>query len=290
MKPQDKYIAKEAFTFPLFSLVCLAFNTYWGCTDGWPVGAIIGTSFFGIITLVYIFKYLCCGRNYLKINADGITYKEWRKTNSLKWFEIAKCSVCYRPSYGGVLFYRELDMALLSETKHQKSISVRLSGKYCRNKSVINAIEQFGGIDIFDEQSSQSQNKYLIGILLLAVATILFIALISCNNRHDITDNYAVFTYGEGLYGESEKDYPIFVSKLGYKDEPSFIANVRHLWWNDSTVVIEQNNDSWWIITAADSRLSYGDQYVGPLSVQRKDSIIYAEKISIEQMKHRNYE
>lgn len=130
----------------------------------------------------------------------------------------------------------------------------------------------------------------MIGILLFAVAAILFIDLISCDNRHDITDNYSVFTYGEGLYGECEQDYPIFVSKLGYKDEPSFIANVRHLWWNDSTVVIEQNSDSWWIITAADSRLSYGNQYVGPLFVQRKDSIIYAEKISIEQMKHRNYE
>lgn len=275
MKQHNRYIAKEVFTFPLFCLVCLAFNIYWGCTDGWQVGAIVGSSFFGIITLVYIFKYLRFGLDFLRIDADGISYKGWSKTTSLKWSEIEKCTVCYRPSYGGVLFYRELDMALLSETKHQKSISVRLSGKYCCNKSVINAIEQFGGIDVFDEQSSQSQNKYLIGILLLAVATIILIALISCDNRHDITDNYAVFTYGEGLYGESDKDYPIFVSKLGYKDEPSFIANVRHLWWNDSTVVIEQNNDSWWIITAADSRLSYGDQYVGPLSVQRKDSIIY---------------
>ena len=99
-----------------------------------------------------------------------------------------------------------------------------------------------------------------------------------------------MFTYGEGLYGESERDYPIFVSKLGYKDEPSYIANVLNVWWNDSAIIIEQNNNYWWIITAADSRLSYGDKYVGPLSEQRKDSIILAEKISIEQMKHKNYE
>lgn len=179
MKQNDSYIAKEAFTFPLFSLVCLAFNTYCGCTDGWPVGAIIGTSFFGIITLVYIFKYLRFGLDFLRIDADGISYKGWSKTTSLKWSEIAKCTVCYRPSYGGVLFYRELDMALLSETKHQKSISVRLSGKYCRNKSVINAIEQFGGIDVFDEQSSQSQNKYLAGILLVVFISIILIFAIS---------------------------------------------------------------------------------------------------------------
>jgi len=188
MKQNDSYIAKEAFTFPLFSLVCLAFNTYWGCTDGWPVGAIIGTSFFGIITLVYIFKYLRFGLDFLRIDADVISYKGWSKTTSLKWSEIAKCTVCYRLSYGGVLFYRELDMALLSETKHQKSISVRLSGKYCRNKSVIEAIKKFGGTGVFDEQSSHSQNKYLIGILLLAVATIILIALISCDNRHDISN------------------------------------------------------------------------------------------------------
>lgn len=112
----------------------------------------------------------------------------------------------------------------------------------------------------------------------------------SCSNRHDMTDNYSVFTYGEGLYGESEKDYPIFVSKLGYKDEPSFIANVRHVCWNDSAIIIEQNNNSWWIVTAVDSQLSYGDKYIGPLSERQKDSIILAEKISIEQMKHRNYE
>lgn len=179
MKPQDKYISKEAFTFPLFCVACLAFNIYWGYTDGWPVGVIIGTSFFGIITLVYIFKYLRFGRDFLRIDADGITYKDWRKTTSLKWYEIVKCTVCYRPSYGGVLFYRELDMALLSETKRQKSIFVRLSGKYCRNKSVINAIEQFGGIGVFDEQSSQSQNKYLARILLVVFISIILIFAIS---------------------------------------------------------------------------------------------------------------
>lgn len=179
MKLRKDYIAKEAFTFPLFCVACLAFNIYWGCTDGWPVGEIVGTSFFGIITLVYIFKYLRFGLDFLRIDADGITYKEWRKTTSLKWYEIAKCTVCYRPSYGGVLFYRELDMTLLSETKHQKSITVRLSGKYCCNKSVINAIEQFGGIDVFDEQSSQSQNKYLAGILLVVFISIILIFAIS---------------------------------------------------------------------------------------------------------------
>ena len=31
-------------------------------------------------------------------------------------------------------------------------------------------------------------------------------AFSSCNDRNDLTDTYSVFTYGEGLYGESEND------------------------------------------------------------------------------------
>lgn len=127
---------------------------------------------------------------------------------------------------------------------------------------------------------------------------VLAILNMSCNNRHDLTENYSVFTYSEGLlftyreglYGESEEDYPVFVSKLGYKDAPPFIANVRQVWWNDSTIIIEQNNDYWWIVTAVDNRLSYGDKYVGPLSVREKDSIMVVEKIRIKQMKHWSYE
>ena len=291
MKSHDCYTAKEAFTFPLIYLVCLAFNIYWGCSDVWPVGAIVGTSFFGIFILVYVFKYFRFGRDYLRIDAYGIAYKEWSKTTSLKWSEIAKCTVCYIQSYGsGSLFYRVLDIILLSEAKRPKSFSVRLSGKYCRNKSVITAIEQFGGSEVYDSQSSHAQNIYLGRIILFAIGLFVLFALLSCNNRHDLTENYSVFTYGEGLYGESEEDYPVFVSKLGYKDEPPFIANVRQAWWNDSIIIILQNNDYWWIVTAVDNRLSYGDKYVGPLSVREKDSIMVVEKIRINQMKHWSYE
>lgn len=183
-----------------------------------------------------------------------------------------------------------LDIILLSEAKRPKSFSVRLSGKYCRNKSVITAIEQFGGSEVYDSQSSHAQNMYLGRIILFAIGLFVLFALLSCNNRHDLTENYSVFTYGEGLYGESEEGYPVFVSKLGYKDAPPFIANIRQVWWNDSTIIIEQNNDYWWIVTAVDSRLSYGDKYVGPLSAREKDSIMVVEKIRIKQMKHWSYE
>ena len=161
---------------------------------------------------------------------------------------------------------------------------------YCRNINVINAIKQFGGSEVYDGQSSHAQNIDLGKIILFAIALILLFALLSCNNRYDLTENYAVFTYGEGIYGESEEDYPIFVSKFGYRNEPQFIANVRQTWWNDSAIIIEQNNDYWWIVTAVDNRLSYGDKYVGPLSVREKDSIMVVEKIRIKQMKHWSYE
>lgn len=179
MKQQDEYIAKEAFTFPLFCLVCMAFNIYWGCIDGWPVGAIIGTSFFGIITMCYIGKYLRLGRNYLKIDADGIEIKDWRRITTLKWSEIKKCEIYYKSSYvSAVLFERELFIVAKSDNKREQHIFVCLSGKYCRNKSVIEAIERFGGKDVYDCQSSHRQNKYLAGILLTTLIGIVLVFII----------------------------------------------------------------------------------------------------------------
>ena len=180
MKQQNRYIAKEAFTFPIVCLVCLAFNVYWGCADGWPVGAIISTSFFGIITICYVGKYFRCGRNYLKIDADGIEVKDWNKITTLNWSEIKKCEVYYRSSYASaVLFTRDLVIVAKSKSKREQHIFVSLSGKYCRNKSVIEAIKRFGSNDVFDSQSSRSQNRYLIGILLAVFIGSVFIFIIS---------------------------------------------------------------------------------------------------------------
>lgn len=291
MKQQDCYTAKEAFTFPLFCLVCLAFNIYWGYTDGWSVGAIIGISFFGIVVMCYFGKYIRCGRNYLKIDADGIEIKDWKMITILKWSEIKKCEVYYRTTpVSASLFARDLMIVVKSEKEQEQHIFVSLSGKYCRNKSVIVAIEHFGGIDVFDSQSSHRQNRYLAGILLITILAIMFIILISCNNRHDLTENYSVFTYGEGLYGESEQDYPIFASKLGYEGEPSFIPNVKQVWWSSSDIIIEQANGSWWIITSIDKTLTEGDLFHGPLSISSKDSIMRIEKINTTEMKYKSYE
>lgn len=287
MKKNDGYIAKEAFMFPLCCLVCMAFNICWGYTDGWSVGAIIGTLFFAFVVLFYVGKYIRSGRNYLRIDSEGIEVKELGKITSLKWSDIKKCEVYYKPmSAGFTLWSRELFIITQSGGK----IFVNLSGKYCCNKSVIEAIERFGGIDIFDHQSSNSQNRYLAGIFLVGIMVIILLAFISCHDRHDLTDNYSVFTYGEGLYGESEQDYPIFVSKLGFAGEPQFVPNVRQVWWSETEIIIEQDNDSWWIITASDKKLTTGDTFTGPLSKQQKDSIVFVDKMNPDKMKHRNYE
>ena len=45
------------------------------------------------------------------------------------------------------------------------------------------------------------------------IVIILVFVLMSSSDRHDITDNYSVFTYGERLYGEKETDYPIFYNR-----------------------------------------------------------------------------
>lgn len=180
MKQQNGYIAKEAFTFPLICLVCMASFIYWGCADGWPVGAIIGTSFFAIITMCYIGKYIRFGRNYLKIDANSIEIKDWRKITVLKWSDIKKCEVYYRTtSASSTLFERELFIVAKYDNKREQHIFVCLSGRYCRNKSVIEAIERFGGKDVYDCQSSHRQNKYLAGILLVAFIGIVLIFAIT---------------------------------------------------------------------------------------------------------------
>ena len=115
-------------------------------------------------------------------------------------------------------------------------------------------------------------------------------ALMACSDRHDITDNYSVFTYGEGLYGETEADYPIFVEKLGYKESPDFIPHIEQSWWNREYIVLKQSGDIFWIIKPQNRELESGDIYLGPLTVYQKDSALTTERIDLNQMKHRKYE
>lgn len=121
------------------------------------------------------------------------------------------------------------------------------------------------------------------------VFALLLFAFTSCNHQDKLTSNYSIFTYGEGLYGESEKDYPIFASKLGYAREPDFIPNIKQVWWNNQNIVIEQENQSWWIIVAKDKELTAGDTFYGPLTIHQKDSIMQIMKVNIGKMEHKNY-
>lgn len=278
MKSQDCYTAKEAFTFPLFCLVCLAFNIYWGCSDVWPVGAIVGTSFFGIFTSVYVFKYLRFGRDSLRIDAYGITYKEWSKNTTLRWSEIAKCTVCYRLSYvGGILFYRELDITLLSETKRQKSIYIGLSGKYCRNKSVITAIEQFGGSEYYDSQTSQSNNKYVSTILfaiLIGIIIIFAYSIIQANNsKGKIPNKETSLEMALNTDNNQSEDFSQFIDKF-----------------HSDTIFQEQRLAK--SLVLFDSKINVqvphgGDKYDAYYSWEDKDVITMLHRIDIDRLKPR---
>ena len=278
MKSHDCYTAKEAFTFPLICLVCLAFNIYWGCSDVWPVGAIVGTSFFGIFTSVYVFKYLRFGRDSLRIDAYGITYKEWSKNTTLRWSEIAKCTVCYRLSYvGGILFYRELDITLLSETKRQKSIYIGLSGKYCRNKSVITAIEQFGGSEYYDSQTSQSNNKYVSTILfaiLIGIIIIFAYSIIQANNsKGKIPNKETSLEMALNTDNNQSEDFSQFIDKF-----------------HSDTIFQEQRLAK--SLVLFDSKINVqvphgGDKYDAYYSWEDKDVITMLHRIDIDRLKPR---
>ena len=279
MKSQDCYTAKEAFTFPLFCLVCLAFNIYWGCSDVWPVGAIVGTAFFGIFTSVYVYKYSRFDRDFFRIDANGITYKEWSKTTTLKWSDIAKCAVYYRHSYAsGSLFYRVLDIILLSEAKRSKSISIRLSGMYCRNKSVITAIEQFGGSEVYDSQTSQSNNKYVARILftiLIGIIIIFAYSIIHANNSKSIIPNKETSLLKMALNTENNQpeDFSQFIEKF-----------------HSDTIFQEQRLAK--SLVLFDSKINVqvphgGDKYDANYSWENNDVITILHRIDIDRLKPR---
>lgn len=122
------------------------------------------------------------------------------------------------------------------------------------------------------------------------IVPIIAFVLMACSDRHDITDNYSVFTYGEGLYGEKQTDYPIFAEKLGYKGNPNFIPHIEQSWWNRKYIVLKQSGDIFWIIKPQNRKLEAGDIYLGPLTAYQRDSVLTAERIDLNQMKHRKYE
>lgn len=145
----------------------------------------------------------------------------------------------------------------------------------------------FGGI-IMNINNKKRLHKNMCSSKILIL--FLLISLTSCSDKHDITDNYSVFTYGEGLYGEKETDYPIFAAKLGYEEFPTFIPHIEQSWWNHRYIVLKQSGDIFWIIKSRSHELDAGDIYLGPLTACQKDSILTAERIDIDQMEHRKYE
>ncbi len=165
----DKYIAKESFTAPTLCVVMTAWCIWAGCTEGWNILSVGGLVFFAIGMVVYIFKYVKYGRSVLMIDETGITIKDWHKNKLLHWDEIEKCDIAWRTAMGHC--FRCLGIKTLAG-KREKFHDVRLSGKLCRNRSVRQAIEKFGGTEIFDYEGSSQQNRYVVNIMIFTLLAV----------------------------------------------------------------------------------------------------------------------
>lgn len=176
MSKDGKYIAKESFTAPILCVVMTALCIWVGCTEGWNILSVGGLAFFAIGMIVYIFKYVKYGRSILMIDEVGITIKDWWKNEVLHWDEIAKCDIAWRTTMG--CCFRCLGIKTLAG-KREKFHDVWLSGKLCRNRRVRQAIEKFGGTEIFDYESSNRQNRYVVKIIIIALSAVFVLLLIS---------------------------------------------------------------------------------------------------------------
>ena len=171
----DKYIAQESFTAPTLCVVITAWCIWAGCTEGWNILSVVGLLFFAIGMVVYIFKYAKYGRSALIIDKVGITIKDWSKNKILHWDEIEKCDISWRTAMGR--YFRCLGIKALAG-KREQFHDVRLSGKLCRNRSLRQAIEKFGGPEIFDYESSRRQNRYVATIAIIALLTVFVLFII----------------------------------------------------------------------------------------------------------------
>lgn len=171
----DKYIAQESFTAPTLCVVMTALCVWTGCTDSWNILSLGGLVFFAIGVVIYIFKYVKYGRSILIIDEAGITIKDWSKNEILHWDEIEKCDIAWRTAMGHCSRWLSIKT---SSGKREQFHDVRLSGKLCRNRSVRQAIEKFGGPEIFDYESSRKQNRYVATIAIIALFAVFIIFII----------------------------------------------------------------------------------------------------------------
>lgn len=175
MRIDDQYIAKESFTAPTLCVVMTALCIWVGCTEGWNILSVGGFVFFAIGIVIYILKYVKYGRSVLMIDEAGITIKDWSKNEILHWEEIEKCDIAWRTAMGHC--FRCLGIKTLGE-KREQFHDVRLSGKLCRNRSVRQAIEKFGGTEIFEYESSSQQNLYVVNIMIFALLAVFVLLII----------------------------------------------------------------------------------------------------------------
>lgn len=172
----NRYIAKESLTFPLVLVVifvmCLyeAINT----SETW---FIIDVAFFGLILIVYAYKYIRYGRTTLIIDSEAITLKDWSKTKIHYWHDIVRVYTEWRRSY--TTFAQQW---LTVETKigdrRNEFYGICLFDLYCRSKSVRKAIEKYAGQCRFDYEASREAKRYVSKILLVSIVA--FVVIFIC--------------------------------------------------------------------------------------------------------------
>ena len=181
VKHQNMYIAKESLTFPFFVVVMFGLFLYASiCTPKFL--CIFGTVFFGLGVAMYAYKYIRYGRTTLIIDNEGITIKDWSKTTTYCWGEVASVYTSWRMTLP--LVQQWLTIKTSGDGQQYWFHDICLSNLYCREKSVRKAIEEYAWHPVFDYTARHENNRYVARICVAAIVAVIaiFICLTCLEN------------------------------------------------------------------------------------------------------------
>lgn len=106
---------------------------------------------------------------------------------------------------------------------------------------------------------------------------IIFLALVNCTGREFLTDYYEI-SWGD-FYTQGRDGYCVGCQIRGESDQ--IIENVKLVRWNDKIIIVEQDNNQWFVFLANGDVLKCGnnDKIYGPLIQSQVDSILTEKKI-----------
>jgi len=171
----DQYIAKESLTFPLLVAVMFGVSLYASIYTP-KFWCIFGAVFFGLGLAVYAYKYIRYGRTTLIIDSEGITIKDWGKTQTYYWWwDIVSVYTYWNISYFARFVERRLSIKTSVNGEQYEFHDICLSNLYCRSKSVRKAIEKYAGQSRFDYEASRKSRRYVAKIVLASIVAVIVI-------------------------------------------------------------------------------------------------------------------